>query len=205
MIDMRGEGDVQYDGFEYNWVFRRKKWRPNVGFLSAGGFVRRRRWVRLMMRPAKHSKVEHVQLTDGSAAPAGPEELTRDLASATRPPSVATTTLNENADIMDVWQGDEGDWPRCRAALRRLGRDGKKLELWTLWLGCLIVESENGTQGKGKAPRKQWTEDDEHLPSERAREEELAADVNVTLPNTIPEDRLAAVIRAHVRPRTQFR
>ena len=56
MIDMRNSDSsiVQHDGFEYNWVFRQRKWRAQVGFLSAGGWVRRRRWVRLMMRPSKN-------------------------------------------------------------------------------------------------------------------------------------------------------
>ncbi|KAI0308199.1 hypothetical protein B0F90DRAFT_1680930 [Multifurca ochricompacta] len=52
MVDMRSEGEVHYDGFEYNWFFRRHKWRPEPGGFNAGGWVRRRRWVRLMMRPA---------------------------------------------------------------------------------------------------------------------------------------------------------
>ncbi|KAF8350060.1 hypothetical protein F5887DRAFT_858528, partial [Amanita rubescens] len=48
MIDMRSDsGEVQYDGFEYNWFFRRHHWRAEVGPLSAGGWVRRRRWIRL--------------------------------------------------------------------------------------------------------------------------------------------------------------
>src|ERR1700722_4665839 len=51
MIDMRHEGDVQWDGFEYNWRFRRRGWRAEVGVLGSGGFVRRRMWVRLMMKP----------------------------------------------------------------------------------------------------------------------------------------------------------
>ncbi|EJU02059.1 hypothetical protein DACRYDRAFT_22443 [Dacryopinax primogenitus] len=46
-VDMRGDGEVQEDGFEYNWWFRKKGWRPTIGFLSAGAFVRRRRWMRL--------------------------------------------------------------------------------------------------------------------------------------------------------------
>src|SRR6266511_997646 len=55
MIDMRSEstqGQVQHDGFEYNWVFRKHNWKAQVGPLNAGGWVRRRRWVRLMVRLA---------------------------------------------------------------------------------------------------------------------------------------------------------
>ncbi|KZO93559.1 hypothetical protein CALVIDRAFT_540016 [Calocera viscosa TUFC12733] len=46
-VDMRGDGEVQEDGFEYNWWFRRKGWRPRIGFWSSGAYVRRRRWMRL--------------------------------------------------------------------------------------------------------------------------------------------------------------
>jgi hypothetical protein len=54
MIDMRSDsGEVQHDGFEYNWRFRQNNWNSEVGTLSIGGWVRRRRWVRLMMRPAQ--------------------------------------------------------------------------------------------------------------------------------------------------------
>lgn len=56
MVDMRGDGQTQYDGFEYNWFFRGKRWRAEVGRLNAGGWVRRRRWVRLMVRPARSSQ-----------------------------------------------------------------------------------------------------------------------------------------------------
>ena len=37
MIDMRGDGEVQYDGFEYARSFRSKKWGPDTGFMSNRG------------------------------------------------------------------------------------------------------------------------------------------------------------------------
>ena len=46
MIDMRGDGQVQYDGFEYSRSFRSKHWGPSPGVLSNRGLVRRRRWLR---------------------------------------------------------------------------------------------------------------------------------------------------------------
>ena len=49
MVDMRDE-HVQYDGFQYNWYFRKDKWRNKPGRLNAGAWVRRRRWIRLMER-----------------------------------------------------------------------------------------------------------------------------------------------------------
>lgn len=51
MIDMR-DGNVQHDGFEYNWSFGGKKWRSRAGRFNTGALVRRRRWARLMVRPA---------------------------------------------------------------------------------------------------------------------------------------------------------
>ncbi|OCH96158.1 hypothetical protein OBBRIDRAFT_787611 [Obba rivulosa] len=192
MIDMRSDGAVQYDGFEYNWVFRRKGWRPTVGFLSAGGFVRRRRWVRLMMRPGK--RVQPLANVAGE-----PVEATKaqELEGAMRPPSAAATSVDDNGDAANILQGDEGDWPRCRAALRRLGRDGKKLELWILWLNPLLAEAGDSRQEKGKEPRKQWTEDEEPMPSEWIREEELAADVGMTISREVPREHLAAILRDH--------
>lgn len=55
MVDMSSDANrqVQYDGFEYNWLFRSRHWRTEPGKLSTGGLVRRRRWIRLMFRPAQ--------------------------------------------------------------------------------------------------------------------------------------------------------
>ena len=37
MIDMRTDtGEVQHDGFEYNWFFRRHNWRAQIGSFNAG-------------------------------------------------------------------------------------------------------------------------------------------------------------------------
>ncbi|KAG6899935.1 hypothetical protein C0993_005135 [Termitomyces sp. T159_Od127] len=42
MIDMRSDtGEVQHDGFEYNWMFRAHKWSAEVSSLSAGGWISR--------------------------------------------------------------------------------------------------------------------------------------------------------------------
>jgi hypothetical protein len=60
MIDMRDE-DVQYDGFQYNWYFRKGKWRNKAGRLNAGAWVRRRRWIRLMER-VRAASDDHILL-----------------------------------------------------------------------------------------------------------------------------------------------
>lgn len=128
MIDMRGEGQVQHDGFEYSWFFRSKQWRPTVGPLSAGGLVRRRRWVRLMMRPAKNLEVQ-----DGSPNTNAP------FHGATRPPSViAIKDAEESCRSTEIWRGDPDDWQRAHAVLRCASRDSRKLEMWSQWTGVSL-------------------------------------------------------------------
>ncbi|TDL28439.1 hypothetical protein BD410DRAFT_780942 [Rickenella mellea] len=146
MIDMQGDGAVQHDGFEYNWIFRSKNWRPTVGHLSAGGFVRRRRWVRLMVKPGMAASARG----DGAhqAGNESPAESSADAISI------------RSRECRDVWRGDDGDWQRCHHLMRMLERDGRKLEVWKGWLGVGQI----GGTDKGK--RRQWTEDAEPLPSE---------------------------------------
>ncbi|KAG0708859.1 hypothetical protein DFH29DRAFT_345129 [Suillus ampliporus] len=75
MIDMRTDsGEVQYDGFEYNWFFREKNWHAEIGKLSTGAWVRRRRWVRLMMRPAQHTAGH----SEGSPSPSTSKSMLSD-------------------------------------------------------------------------------------------------------------------------------
>ncbi|KAM6498117.1 hypothetical protein JOM56_006065 [Amanita muscaria] len=110
MIDMRSDtGEVQYDGFEYNWMFRKHHWRAEVGPCSVGGWVRRRRWIRLMMRPG-----------DG------------DKHGRTIPTSNSLPDLH--ADNVWLGQNPEDDWSRCHVLMKRLDTDGHKLEIWYAWL-----------------------------------------------------------------------
>jgi len=55
----------------------------------------------------------------------------------------------------DVWRGDEGDWGRCLALLKKHSRDSSKLDLWERWVGASRRENglsgeERQDQGKGK-------------------------------------------------------
>ncbi|TFK57089.1 hypothetical protein OE88DRAFT_93057 [Heliocybe sulcata] len=183
MIDMRENGEVQHDGFEYNWLFRRHSWRAVVGKFNAGGWVRRRRWV---------DDIEDSGPTSVRPSPA---------ASVVGLPSDEKST-GELVNL-NIWKGDqEMDWERCHTMLKRLPRDGRKLELWRLWLGLphhttmspvsssLNVLDSEGTQQQSR--RKQWTEDDEPLPSEVA----YATRVLKTAAH-VPLEYIKPIVRAH--------
>lgn len=155
MIDMRTDsGEVQYDGFEYNWFFRQKHWHAEIGKLSTGAWVRRRRWVRLMMRPAQHA-IPH---SEGSPSPSTSKSRLSDrpldtsFVSLVHPQSEITLdelVLSANLE----WEGNEQDWVRCHRLMRRLGRDGRKLELWRMWLSPYLSDVSNtDLVDKGKLP-----------------------------------------------------
>ncbi|KAJ6604655.1 hypothetical protein DFH09DRAFT_1123408 [Mycena vulgaris] len=155
MIDMRSDsGEVQHDGFEYNWMFRTHKWHPESGPMS---WVRRRRWIRLMMRPATQS---------AKKLDTAPSTGNRYSMASSVPPSVLESHVEDDSffdlDVDEVWLSDDADanWERCRVAMRRAGTDGRILELWRRWFG-----DEPDMQDK-KAKRKQWTEDDDPPPSD---------------------------------------
>jgi hypothetical protein len=202
MIDMRHEGEVQWDGFEYNWCFRTGGWRAIVGIAGAGGWVRRRMWVRLMMKPAKLPKADDV--ADDTTA--GSADRTADLPLPVKGSDMSlpypgfdfeTALLDHEAD--NVWKGHaDRDWERCHGLMKTLGRDGMKLELWKIWLEGHILS----LKGKGKETEaahrivKQWTEDQEPLPSEVARALFIASTKTRTPP---PLDYIKPVLRAHVR------
>ena len=200
MVDMRGDGQTQYDGFEYNWAFRTKHWRAEVGTLSAGGWVRRRRWIRLMVRPAQAVKPPE----PASSAPT-PHMLFQHIihlehheAGMTRPPSVTTTPESRDSltDSAVVWQGDlEGDWQRCHAALRKLGTDGRQLELWTHWLNdTTSVTTENS--GPREAANR-WTMHSSSETVDDLENSELSRVVKDIL--TQPDlHHVAPVLRSHV-------
>lgn len=154
MIDMRTDsGEVQYDGFEYNWFFRQKHWHAEIGKLSTGAWVRRRRWVRLMMRPAQHT-ITH---SEGSPSPTSKSRLSdrplgASFVSLVHPQSeIALDELVLSANL--EWEGNEQDWVRCHRLMRRLGRDGRKLELWRMWLSPYLSDVSNtDLVDKGKLP-----------------------------------------------------
>jgi hypothetical protein len=205
MIDMRSNtGEVQHDGFEYNWMFRQHNWRAHVGSFSAGGWVRRRRWVRLMARPAKQA--------EGIGTSIGPSSDKRKICQSTAssfPPSILTQRTDTTDDWTqidpdEVWLGDpEADWKRCRSLMKCLGRDGRKLELWRLWLGFYHPEHKEkfiDSDEKGKRREKQWTEDDGPLPSEVV----AASILSREYVSIAPRQHVLAVLRIHVCPCSCF-
>ena len=184
--------EVQHDGFEYNWMFKNRNWSPRVGPWNAHGWVRRRRWIRLMVRPAKQKKKFDY---DGSNTPNSPTW--------TRPQSlIPPSVLTSGTDITDhwlqvepanVWLGDpEGDWQRCLCVMKLFGRDGRKIELWKLWLGYYDPDQfPPGDSGKGKQPE---GEIEKPLPS-------AFFPVNVLSPASVPiaaREHVMAVLRHHV-------
>jgi hypothetical protein len=213
MIDMRSDGQVQYDGFEYNWFFRKQKWSA-----TSAAWVRRRRWIRLMMRPAKQrlhpsingptSSIVSPNPSVGTPAVRGqspvPSNGGRSRSSwrsgiQSLPPS-ASSSRSATSSIAPgfIWQGDGGDdWERCHDYLRSLTRDGKKLEAWELWLGLRGVEGEGAKENVGGVNfnRKQWTEDEGLLPSQAlVKSPKVVVDVGATP----PREWAIAAIREHV-------
>jgi hypothetical protein len=107
--------------------------------------VRRRRWIRLMMRPAHPTATEHSD-DDGQRPHTVSSPLT----------IVSDDSVSElETEKGMVWKGDLDDWKRCHHLMTRLNRDGTKLELWRDWLGVSPRTRQNV-----------WTEDDNFPPSD---------------------------------------
>jgi hypothetical protein len=193
MVDMRGDDQVQYDGFEYNWHFRKSKWRSDIGNLSTGAWVRRRRWVRLMVKPAKppaHKPHAPSRLTTPLSSPALSHTPQRRSATPSSHPPSVFDPISEDAPVPPffIWEGDvQDDWLRCHDYLRTLSRDGKKLEVWRQWLGLV-------SQQETRPMRKQRSQDEAPMPSE------IQGPDNLTSQDIVPPpiDFVITVVRAHM-------
>ncbi|KAK0465021.1 uncharacterized protein EV420DRAFT_1512446, partial [Desarmillaria tabescens] len=128
MVDMQSDsGQVQYDGFEYNWMFRKKNWTAEVG-----GFVRRRRWIRLMKRPAKTvSRKLDDDVENGSTAASSLRPISQSVSVSSNLPD---ELLEQHAD--EIWLKNDlhTRWAEYCKLMKAAGRDAKKLELWKRWL-----------------------------------------------------------------------
>ena len=211
MIDMRGDGQVQYDGFEYNWFFRKHKWNA-----TSAAWVRRRRWIRLMIRPRRLHPGPKGQVSPSASSnpstwiPAGqsqspaPSNGGRSRYSwrsgrPSLPPSVSSPlSVDSSVAPSFIWQGDGvDDWERCHDYLRSLTRDGRKLEVWKLWLGLGgVVESKDAreTVDGANINKKQWTEDEGFLPSQTIVKTPKAGDVSAVP----PREWIVIAVREHV-------
>jgi len=173
MIDMR-DGNVQHDGFEYNWSFGGKKWRSRAGRFNSRALVRRRRWARLMIRPVGGLE----SFANDQKANSGTKEVSRGS-----PSSGGIVAWDA------IWKGDGDDWSRCHAAIRSQDGDGRKLELWEDWIEQRPID-------KTKVQRKQWTEDAEPLPSEVARDKHVETRL-VERSARSPPGAISGVLRRH--------
>ncbi len=112
-------------------------------------------------------------------------------------------SLSESESTIDLWTGAlQHDWDRCHAALKRLGRDGRKLELWRQWLGPPNVPIVPKKGGRGR----RWTED-EYAPTGACEhpqcpinvsQDKLGEDAGITV-SRAPREHIAEMIRNHVR------
>lgn len=170
MVDMR-DGNVQYDGFEYNWGFRMHGWRCKSGKLGIGAWVRRRRWVRLMERPPISTINEDIVTPD--------------------PVHDISESTSKVASV-HVWRGDDGDWHRLHDTMYCLGRDGRKLEAWRRWLGS------NPHSRGSRFRHRQWSDDEDYLPSETARDNATEEDLELIAMEQPDPDYIAKVLRSHV-------
>ncbi|KAG2350357.1 hypothetical protein BDR05DRAFT_993767 [Suillus weaverae] len=145
MIDMRTDsGEVQYDGFEYNWFFREKHWHAEIGKLSTGA------WHTI-------AHLEESSSPSTSKSRLSDQLLDTSFASLVHPQSeIALDELARSADL--EWEGSEQDWVRCHRLMRRLGRDGRKLELWRMWLSSYLSDASNtNLVDKGKLPESDFS------------------------------------------------
>jgi hypothetical protein len=153
--------------------------------------VRRRRWIRLMMRPRK-ARLHGASESSTSS--------TSEHYSMTSPNLINLSDLPHAHEITEsVWQGDECDWSRCRLLMLRYGQDGRKIDLWKIWLGfCRSVDQDQSCisekLGKGKGKQRQWTDGDGPFTPEFS-EPDIASYPSMTLP---PREYLVPVLRQHV-------
>ncbi|KAI5898279.1 uncharacterized protein SCHCODRAFT_01037142 [Schizophyllum commune H4-8] len=120
----------------------------------------------------------------------------RSVAPSLEPPS-AMGTVSGSIRIMDgnpVFVGDpESDWVRCRAAMHRLKRDGRILEVWRKWLG----QSQPAKPLRGNAVARQPTRSSSGISRPGpARSGQVNSDV--VEPGDVPLEYVRAVLDEHI-------
>jgi len=161
-----------------------------------------RRWVRLMMRPGKNHIHGDSETSSGHlSSVSSRSNLLRHSVASMAPSNLSNASDLLNVTVENVWRGinPDDDWKRCRALMLRYGRDGRKNDLWRIWLGYYHPDYEaqfrvlDDNIGKGK--QKQWTEDEGPLLSQ-LREPDAASHRSFPPP---PREFITPVLRKHGR------
>jgi len=140
------------------------------------------------VNPAKHIP------TSTGATPNETPILTPQPNSPSTLPTLPSTNIERNPEeLKHIWRGDDRDWARCHGALRSLGRDGRKLELWEHWIDPNVIP----------AARRQvmWTGEPSRFlnGNDVAQVYELIADAPFEVDITrAPVEFLRLVLEAHV-------
>ena len=181
-----------------------------------GGFVRRRRWVRLMMRPgkAKRALLEMDQpsgVADGEIVghdhPSWIASILEGRSTTASSVLSISTHASEPLDQLpntitdDVWQGCDTDqqWARCHALMNRLGRDGRKLEMWKKWLEPCITHNDSSTTGRDKGKQRQMSGVEDNSPQSSGILIPGGSPAPIASGTCSPSlDHVASVIRMHV-------
>ncbi|KIM20886.1 hypothetical protein M408DRAFT_30021 [Serendipita vermifera MAFF 305830] len=177
LVDMAGDGVTSYDGFQYNTHFRPKGWRPvapkwHAYFLTC---VRRRRWLRLMVylpslvsadAKGMFHPPSHIPAASEPPSPFPADQSSPDLPSGNVSPQSPTTPGRHGTsqfDTKEIWRGNSSDWSRCHTALKTVRSDGRRLELWSAWLGDKGEQEEDMLAMKRMSNERKrgvrWTED----------------------------------------------
>jgi len=92
--------------------------------------VRRRRWVRLMMRPG--SVAAKAGEADAASAAENETSSGHDRTGVDKSSQGGLEDLVLEPEF--IWKGDDEDWQRCFQAMKKAGRDSAILDLWRTWI-----------------------------------------------------------------------
>jgi len=102
LVNMRQDGVTDERGWEYNYIFRKHGWGPNVAWSGWGGWVRRRMWVRLRSLKMNDAGEEEEDWQDDDAS------------------------IDFVSDAFDLEQGDEEDGGERPSAIVDNGDEGSR-------------------------------------------------------------------------------
>lgn len=123
--------------------------------------MRRRRWIRLMMRPSGLQISRHHKFEGRGPPSISIRTMWHHQSAASSFSNIAKPlqhdTRRNNSDVNLGWLKEdvEGNWQKCCSLMKDLGQDGRKLELWKKWL----IEARLAETDNGKAPHKELAGD----------------------------------------------